>query len=441
MRRASLAFMLAGIATAVLGLSKVHASVIADPAYDFTSSFRFPWAIAFAVVLGVAAYATGLPDLPRRPLLILATSMLANGIGLLAISVLQLAVGSALLPRFVLGGTIVVLAPWLAFCVMLAHSGRTRASNRDRVVVIGAQEDSTGLTSELDDNAERDARVMAILTPDEARSELGRAMPVRDAVEAHGANGVVLERVGQAPQLVVDQVAQLHETGVRVRTLSLFYEEWLGKLPIGELERVSLMFDIGEIHRLRYGRVKRLLDLAVGLAMVPVLVAVIPLVWIVNLVANRGPLFYSQPRVGKNGSDFRIYKFRTMRPDGGAAEWTGVDDDRVTPFGAVLRSTHLDELPQVLNILRGELSLVGPRPEQPRYVEELEAKLPYYQLRHLVRPGLTGWAQVKFGYARSEGDALEKLQYEFFYLRRQSLALDLRILARTLRTVLPSSRN
>jgi len=148
-------------------------------------------------------------------------------------------------------------------------------------------------------------------------------------------------------------------------------------------------------------------------------------------------LLFHQERVGKSGVIFRIHKFRTMRPSDGVADWTEIDDDRVTRFGALLRGGHFDELPQIVNVLRGELSVVGPRPEQVQYVEQLEAKLPYYQLRHLVQPGLTGWAQVKYGYARSEGDALEKLQFEFYYLRRQALAVDLRILVRTLRTVLP----
>jgi lipopolysaccharide/colanic/teichoic acid biosynthesis glycosyltransferase len=120
---------------------------------------------------------------------------------------------------------------------------------------------------------------------------------------------------------------------------------------------------------------------------------------------------------------------------GSPSPWTDRDDPRVTPFGRFLRATHLDELPQVLNVLRGDLAVVGPRPEQPRYVEELTEKLPFYELRHLVRPGLTGWAQVKYGYAGDERDALEKLQYEFFYLRHQGLRFDLHIIVRTTRSM------
>ena len=195
------------------------------------------------------------------------------------------------------------------------------------------------------------------------------------------------------------------------------------------------------MHRQRYGRVKRLADVVLGLlGLVPLLLAV-PLVVLGNLVANRGPLLYRQVRVGRGGDRFEILKFRTMVPTGSGVEdgaWTAVDDPRVTRFGGLLRRTHVDELPQVVNILRGDLSVVGPRPEQPRYVDELNAKLPFYDLRHLVRPGLTGWAQVKYGYAGDERDALEKLQYEFFYLRHQGLRFDLRVLGRTVRSVLGS---
>jgi lipopolysaccharide/colanic/teichoic acid biosynthesis glycosyltransferase len=227
--------------------------------------------------------------------------------------------------------------------------------------------------------------------------------------------------------------------GVRIRTLSLFYEEWLAKLPLSELERVSLMFDIGEVHRARYSRVKRLLDVGMALPGMVLLVCLAPFVLVANLVGNRGPLLYRQERVGKGGERFQILKLRTMRVvvgDGQPSEWTSEDDPRITPVGHVLRRTHLDELPQVVNILRGDLSVVGPRPEQPRYVAELSNKLPFYDLRHLVRPGLTGWAQVMYGYAGDKTDALQKLQYEFFYLRHQKLSFDLRIVGRTVRSVL-----
>ena len=281
---------------------------------------------------------------------------------------------------------------------------------------------------------------LTLFPGESSRMALDLQFPVGLTAGRHAATVVVLDRDSQSSQAIVDQVALLHEQGIRVRTLSLFYEQWLGKLPIGELERVSLMFDIGEIHRLRYSRLKRLLDVAAAIVLLPVLAVATPLIALGNVIANRGPIFYHQDRVGKGGEIFRIHKFRTMRDSAAPSvpsAWTDIDDGRVTGFGGLLRASHLDELPQIINILRGDLSLVGPRPEQPHYVEQLASKLPYYELRHLVQPGLTGWAQVKFRYARSEADALEKLQYEFYYLRRQALAVDLRILVRTLRTIVP----
>jgi lipopolysaccharide/colanic/teichoic acid biosynthesis glycosyltransferase len=217
--------------------------------------------------------------------------------------------------------------------------------------------------------------------------------------------------------------------------LSLFYDEWLGKLPLSELERIALLFDINEIHRPVYARMKRFLDVLLAIVGLPVLIVAIPFVALVDLMGNRGPLFFHQQRVGKGGAVFTIHKFRTMRPSDASTDWTSPGDTRLGAVGRMLRKLHIDELPQVWNVLRRDLSIVGPRPEQPRYVSQLSEVIPFYETRHLVRPGITGWAQVKYDYGASELDALEKLQYEFYYLRHQSLGLDVRIIGRTLRSV------
>jgi lipopolysaccharide/colanic/teichoic acid biosynthesis glycosyltransferase len=355
----------------------------------------------------------------------------------LAISLVQLVVGSSLLPRFVVLGAALLLIPWDVVCTVLATGGRTRAEDRDRVVAVVSLEEADALRAELAQAPERNAAVVDSLRVDEARSDQPRQRPLVESVVRNAASVVILDRDAQNDESIVGQAAVLHESGIRVRTLTLFYDEWLGKLPVWELERVSLMFDIGELHRARYGRLKRLFDLVVALVGLVGFAVSVPFVVVGNLIANRGPMFFRQPRVGKNGAVFQIVKYRTMAPEGEnlAAEWTTEDDPRITPFGRLLRRTHVDELPQLLNVLRGDLSVVGPRPEQPHYVHELMGKIPFYDLRHRVRPGLTGWAQVKYGYAGSESDALHKLQYEFFYLRHQSLALDARIVGRTLRHI------
>ncbi len=426
----------AGTVAAVFGLSKVHAT---RHVYDFTDSSRFAWATAFAALLSLAAYGLGLPDAARgrgRALV----ALVACGSAALVISAAQLVIGSAVLPRFVIFGAAFVLTAWYWFLGLVSQGSSDRSERRDRVVLVGTPADAATLADDLELAPERPASLLVAVHPTEARPRRAGEEPLVDLVIAHDGSVLVLGHDAQEDPAIVAQASALHEAGIRVRTLCAFYEEWLGKLPIADLERLSLMFDIREVHEDRYGRVKRLLDVALALPGCVLLAAAVPFVLLGNVVANRGPLFYSQSRVGVNGRPFAIVKFRTMRPDGGALanEWTTEDDPRITRFGGLLRRSHLDELPQVWNIVRGDLSIVGPRPEQPQYVEELTQKLPFYPLRHLVRPGLTGWAQVKYGYAGNERDALEKLQYEFFYLGHQGLGFDLRIMGRTVRSIIRS---
>jgi lipopolysaccharide/colanic/teichoic acid biosynthesis glycosyltransferase len=433
--RIARALVYLGTVVAVLGFGKLHA---VWHSYDYTGSTRFAWSIAYIAMLGIAAYGLGVPDLLRKSRATLLSAAGAAGAAALGISLLQLVAGSALLPRFVVFAAAGALVPFYAACTTLAWGGRARAEHRDRVVLVGDRREAEALRDDLGFAPERPAQLVAVLTPTEATARSGEK-PLVQAVLDNRATVVALDRAAQADDGVVAQAAALHENGVRIRSVSLFYEEWLGKLPMTELERVSLMFDIGELHRARYGRVKRLFDLALATVGCVGLAALVPFVVLGNLLGNRGSLFYRQERVGRGGQLFTILKFRTMRagdvPEG---TWTGVADPRITPFGKMLRLTHLDELPQMVNILRGDLSIVGPRPEQPQYVQELIEKIPFYDLRHLVRPGLTGWAQVKYGYADSEAGALEKLQYEFWYLRHQDVLLDTRIVGRTLRTVFGS---
>ncbi len=424
-----------GVAAAIFGFGKFHAAAVAVNTYDLTSDIRFPLLMAYWALVLLVSYTLGLPDLPRTRKARWFTGIAAAGASALAVSLVQLVIGEPLLPRFVVFATALVLPPWFAICSSLVDGGRSRAEQRDRVLIISDWVDRVELAQELDD-AERPATLARVMSVAEAEGGPETTQSLVEVALELSASIVVLDREAQLSTRVVDQVAQLHTAGMRVRTYSLFYEQWFGKLPVAELERVSLMFDIGEIHRSRYGRLKRLIDLVVAIAVTPIFLLALPVVLIGNLVGNRGPLFFRQTRVGHLGRDITLFKFRSMRYDEDDDQsWTTANDPRVTSFGRFLRTSHLDELPQLINVFRNELSLVGPRPEQRRYVDELEGKLPFYELRHLVRPGLTGWAQVKSGYSDDEAGALEKLQFEFFYMRRQSLLFDVQILIRTLRSV------
>ena len=430
MRSLGRVLLTAGVCAAVLGLGRLHAQA---HGYDLTSSFRMPWSLAYVATLLVALYSVGLPDVRRGRREAWGGALVGVGAAVAVISLAQLVTGDALLPRAVLFGSAFVVVPWAVACARLTSDHAARPE-RDRVLLIADHSDRLQLDDELEDAPERRAHVVGFLPVAAASRHEGEA-PVLALAETVRPTVVVLSRQAQDDESVVAQVADLHERGIRVRTLSGFYEEWLGKLPLSELERTSLLFDIRELHRVQYGRVKRVADVAVGLVGLVPLLAALPVVVIGNRFGNRGPLLYRQERVGKGGRRIVLTKFRTMAPDGPTSRWTEPDDPRITRFGHLLRVTHVDELPQVVGILRGDLSVVGPRPEQPEYVEELVTKLPFYDLRHLVRPGLTGWAQVKYGYAGDDRGALEKLQYEFFYLRHQGLALDGRIVVRTLRSV------
>lgn len=446
-----------GIICAVVALSFYHARVIAVPTYSVTGTSRFTWMISYMVLIALATYAVGLPDQPANKRQAAWLALLATGVGAAGISMVQLVTGDALLPRFVVFGVALVNVPIQVIVNAVSRSGYSRAEDRDRVLLVAGAAERERLIDDLRMELEYGASLVASIDVGDAAS-LGPADtdPIAALQHSSGATLIVLDHRAQSDDRVIAQVAGLHESGVRIRTLQKFYERWLGKLPLDELERESLFFDIGEVHGTRYARIKRILDVAIGLFGIVVMIVITPFVLIGNLLANRGRLIYRQTRVGKGGEEFTILKFRTMvdASTGGPANhvkdlgdpikadtdtygrWTVENDPRITRFGNLLRKSHLDELPQMFNILRGDLSIVGPRPEQPHYVAELADKLPFYQLRHLVRPGLTGWAQVKYGYAGDETDALEKLQYEFFYLQHQNLSFDLRIMLRTLRSTI-----
>lgn len=227
------------------------------------------------------------------------------------------------------------------------------------------------------------------------------------------------------------------ELGIQITLMPLFYEEITGKVPvrhIGENWPVALPLDHASTGSL-FSASKRAMDIILSAMGLAVLVILFPFVALAIYIDSPGPIFYVQERVGKGGKTFRAFKFRSMilrAEEKGKAVWAGERDARATRVGRFLRATHIDELPQFINIFRGEMSVVGPRPERPEFVAELEKQIPFYRLRHAVRPGMAGWALVKYGYGSSVEDALIKLQYDLYYIKHQSLYLDLLILLKTI---------
>ena len=419
----------------VIATEAVHSHYVARHVYSLTEEPRFGWILVFIALLWLTSYAAGLPDAGGRLSRSFARAFTALAAADVIISVLQLFTGAQLLPRFVVFVSSAILVPVFVLVSRLSDASERMRASQDRVVALIDGEEADRLARDIKEHTERPALLVAVARPDDVMPTPDQAWPLAQLMKLRNANMLVLDRESQQREEIVTQAAELHSQGVRIRTLSLFYDTWLGKLPISELERISLLFDINEIHRPAYARSKRFLDLTVAAVGMLALGLSVPVVAMADLFGNRGPLFYSQPRVGKGGVEFTIHKFRTMPPGSGTSSWTAKDDPRLGKVGRMLRLLHVDELPQMWNVLRHDLSIVGPRPEQPHYVEQLAKSIPFYDLRHLVRPGITGWAQINYDYGSSDIDALEKLQYEFFYLRHQSLGLDLQIIGRTLRTI------
>jgi lipopolysaccharide/colanic/teichoic acid biosynthesis glycosyltransferase len=232
-----------------------------------------------------------------------------------------------------------------------------------------------------------------------------------------------------------------YEDGVPVVPMNLLYEQITGRVPvehIGDHWYVALPVDPRGATT-PYRGVKRVLDVLLALAGLIVTAPLFPLISLAILLDSGRPILYAQDRVTQGGRVFRLLKFRSMvqgAEQEGRAEWAARDDPRRTRVGRLLRRVHLDELPQLINILRGDMSFIGPRPERPEFVAQLQQQIPFYRLRLAVRPGLGGWAQVNFGYGSSVEDALVKLQYDLYYIKHQSLSLDLLILLKSIGLVL-----
>ena len=226
------------------------------------------------------------------------------------------------------------------------------------------------------------------------------------------------------------------ELDVEIVPMPLLYEQLTGRVPVehvGDNWYVSMPVNHSGTGTL-WPLVKRVMDVALASIGLVLLTVATPFIAAAIYLDSPGPIFYTQERVGKGGRRFRAYKFRSMVPDAetGEAVWAAKGDKRITRVGRLLRKTHVDELPQFVNILKGEMSAVGPRPERPEFVEELAREVPFYRVRHAVRPGMAGWALVKHGYGGSREATLLKLQYDLYYVKHQSLWLDIVVLLKTL---------
>ena len=237
-----------------------------------------------------------------------------------------------------------------------------------------------------------------------------------------------------------NKLITLLEDGFPIREYTQVYEEVTHRIPVQHIDKdFYKFFPFSRSNQNKfYLFYHRLFDVLVSVLGILLSTILLPFILIGNLVANRGPLFYIQERIGKNGKPFKIMKLRTMVVDAevSGAQWAKKNDTRTTPFGKFLRRSRIDEIPQFYNIILGHMSIIGPRPERPMFVKELSSIIPFYETRHVVKPGLTGWAQVNTSYGSSYADSLEKLQYDLYYIKHRSVYLDISIVLKTLSTII-----
>jgi sugar transferase (PEP-CTERM system associated) len=343
---------------------------------------------------------------------------------------------------------------WLTmFCVAGVIAHRVYAVHADaasrpysRVLVLG-----TGTLAQLVTrtiaNAKRPLKIVGYVPgPNESQSAidasqlLSEPMPLKDRAVSLGVDEVIValsERRGGGMPMA--ELLDCRSAGVRVSDLSTYFERILGQIRIDQLHPGWLIFGKGFNHSMSRDFAKRVFDILCSCVLLALAAPFMVLTAICIALESRGPIFYRQDRVGQEGKTFKVLKFRSMRVDAeqnGTPQWAAAGDDRVTRVGSTIRRFRVDEFPQLLNVLKGEMSLVGPRPERPFFVKQLAVDVPFYTLRHTVKPGVTGWAQVRYQYGASIEDSLEKLQYDLYYVKNHSLFLDIVILLETIGVVL-----
>jgi sugar transferase (PEP-CTERM system associated) len=254
-----------------------------------------------------------------------------------------------------------------------------------------------------------------------------------------GADRVIVAMSDRRGTMPVRELLELRLGGIKVEEATALLEKVSSKIEVDELTPSWLIFSEGFRLSLTFLFVRRLVSITVSLTGLLLLLPLLPFIALAIKLTSPGPILYRQKRVGRYGVLFDCYKFRTMRADAeaqGGPTWAGGDDPRITSVGRFLRRARLDEVPQLWNVLRGDMGFVGPRPERPEFVEWLSREIPYYHLRHIIRPGVTGWAQVRYQYGASLEEAKEKLRYDLYYVKNMSISLDLLIALQTIKIVL-----
>ncbi len=374
---------------------------------------------------------------------------LAAFLGLVAYSLVFIVREDTNLPRvgvgtFLLFASLLTLLWRMIFIRLYKTTGQRR-----RVLLLGAGKAGQTLAELYQSLGTRSFNLIGYVDDDRAKvgkticslRVLGSSIHLLNLIDVYRISDLVIAINGEIQGATFQSILDAQEKGVEVTRMPILYEEMTGRVPIHHLESdwIIRSFVDGLHVSGFYELTKRLLDIFGGLVGLLIFAITCPFLSLAVALDSGFPVFYSQPRLGKGGLIFKIYKYRTMRQDAeadGEAKTTLENDPRVTRVGRFMRKTRLDELPQFWNVLRGEMSLVGPRAERPELVAEYQKQVPFYRARLLVKPGLGGWAQINYGYVASVTETAVKIEYDLYYIKHRTLAMDFQIILRTIGTVL-----
>jgi sugar transferase (PEP-CTERM system associated) len=315
-----------------------------------------------------------------------------------------------------------------------------------RVVLVGRSQIGSDLSREIRLRPELGITVIGYVDDSEPAVDsylgvprLGATSDLEEIVAKYDAHAAIVAAEDRRGHLPMDTLLKLRIGGMPIYEARTAYERFTGKIPVEDLRPSWLIFSDGFRTRARMAAIQRAYSCVAALIGFLLVLPIMALVALAMKLTSKGPVLFQQERIGKDGKVFKLFKFRSMRVDAEAASgavWTVENDPRITRMGRIMRKSHLDELPQLWNVLRGDMNIVGPRPERPEFMELLESQVPYYAHRHIVRPGVTGWAQVRYNYGSTVDEQCEKLRHDLYYIKNLSPSLDFLILFETVKIVL-----
>lgn len=399
----------------------------------------FLWLIVF--------YLSGLYDLrkAKNDLQFFSSFLIGLGVNLLlAIGYFYIVNLPNLSPKTILLLLVTIYLPLFILWRLLAHFLLRTSTFGARLLFLGLTKEARELISIFSNNPQLGYNAVAVVSEEQNQflNELPPAVEklfgfdgLLDYIKTKRIDTIVLSLNADAGlnRLLYETIL----SRVNIANISRFYEIITHRVPLAALSETWFLENLKETRKNVYDKIKLATDFVLAILMLTGFLILLPVLALIIYIGDREPIFYRQTRVGRDGKIFTIWKFRTMKvgAENNGPQFTAVDDSRVTTVGKIMRLTRLDELPQAINILKNEMSFIGPRPERPEFVAELQKLMPYYNARHLIKPGLTGWAQVNYNYTDSFDGNLKKLQYDLFYIKNRSLLVDAITLLKTIKLI------